>query len=108
VAASDGRPWVPVLFVSRADGEWLRRRSAAVKLTSTTSHWDAANGTSFATPHVAGAMALLLSIAPHLSGEQLVDLLLGTAVDLGEPGHDALFGAGLLDVDAATRAAAGS
>lgn len=56
-------------------------------------------GTSMAAPHVAGALALLR--AAGLSAEAAVERLLATAVDLGLPGPDATFGAGLLDVEAA-------
>jgi subtilisin family serine protease len=101
-----GRAWVPALFVSRADGDFLFAKKPNVKLTSTASHWGAANGTSFAAPHVSGAAALVLGLAPHLSRQELTSLLLSTAVDLGAPGRDDAVGAGMLDVDAATRAAA--
>ncbi|MFZ5799348.1 MAG: S8 family serine peptidase [Thermodesulfobacteriota bacterium] len=61
------------------------------------------SGTSFAAPHVAGAMALLLSMAPQLSVAELEDLLRQTAVDLGDPGPDHAYGYGLLNVAAAYR-----
>ena len=59
------------------------------------------SGTSFAAPHVAGSMALLLSADPALSVEQLESALSGVAADLGDPGPDYDYGNGLLDVFAA-------
>lgn len=56
------------------------------------------SGTSFATPHVSGAAALLLQGFPNLSGRDVVDILLRTATDLGATGTDAVFGRGLLNV----------
>lgn len=57
------------------------------------------SGTSFAAPVVAGVVALLL--AAGLDHEQAVQRLRDTAVDLGEPGPDATFGAGRVDAAAA-------
>ena len=59
------------------------------------------SGTSFAAPHVTGAVALVLDAAPFLSAEQVVELLLDTATDLGAPGTDAVYGRGLLNLAAA-------
>jgi hypothetical protein len=56
------------------------------------------SGTSFAAPHVAGAAALLLQAFPNLTGRQTVDILLRSARDAGEPGADAVFGRGYLDL----------
>ncbi len=60
-------------------------------------------GTSFAAPHVAGALALLLQLAPHLTADEQAALLTQSARDLGAPGPDSTFGAGSLDVGAAAR-----
>ena len=60
-------------------------------------------GTSFAAPHVAGALALLLQLAPHLTADEQAALLTQSARDLGAPGPDPTFGAGSLDVGAAAR-----
>lgn len=64
------------------------------------------NGTSSATPHVAGAAALMLSANPQLSVGELRTLLQSTAKPLqGQSGFDEERGFGRLDVAAAVRAA---
>ncbi|PTT06629.1 S8 family peptidase, partial [Caulobacter sp. HMWF025] len=55
-------------------------------------------GTSFAAPHVAGALALLLQAFPNISGRDAVDILLRTAEDRGASGTDSLYGRGALDL----------
>ena len=59
------------------------------------------SGTSFAAPHVAGAMALLLSAIPTLTVPELETALTQSAFDLGVSGPDNSYGYGLLDVSAA-------
>ncbi|MFN4288144.1 MAG: S8 family peptidase [Brevundimonas sp.] len=59
------------------------------------------NGTSFAAPHVSGALALLLQAFPNLTGAQAIEILLTTARDAGAPGTDIEFGRGLLDLERA-------
>jgi subtilisin family serine protease len=58
----------------------------------------AANGTSMATPHVTGAVAVLRSIDPTLTVDDLESLLVLGAVDLGTVGVDDAFGGGRLDL----------
>jgi subtilisin family serine protease len=57
------------------------------------------SGTSMATPHVAGAAAILLQRHPEYSGDELRAVLAGTATDVGLSSY--LAGAGVVDVDAA-------
>jgi len=63
------------------------------------------NGTSSATPHVAGVAALILSVDPGLRGWEVEDILKLTALDLGGPGRDQFTGFGRVDARAALEAA---
>ena len=60
-----------------------------------------ASGTSMATPHVAGALALLLSYNSTLSNTEARTILQQTAEDLDSPGWDQLYGFGLINVSRA-------
>ena len=56
-------------------------------------------GTSAATPHVAGAAALLKSSDPiHYNAQNLYDALLRSTVDMGDRGADNVYGNGRLDL----------
>lgn len=56
-------------------------------------------GTSQATPHVSGVAALL--VAKGIRGQAAVQRILATTTDLGPPGPDVQFGAGLVNAQAA-------
>ncbi len=59
---------------------------------------DAFVGTSRAAAYVTGAASLVWAANPELSYQQVKDILMATAQDLGPEGWDADSGAGLLDV----------
>ncbi|WP_269938888.1 S8 family serine peptidase [Arthrobacter sp. HY1533] len=63
------------------------------------------NGTSSATPHVAGLMALTLAVDPELRSWEVEDIIKLTARDLGAAGRDQQFGFGRIDARAALEAA---
>ena len=63
-------------------------------------------GTSFSAPQVAGAFALLAAAHPSASFSTIEEALRSTAVDLGIPGADDDYGAGLPDAAAASVALA--
>ena len=59
-------------------------------------------GTSSATPHTGGAVALMLSINPEMLPRDVSKVLELTAVEKGDPGKDYRYGSGRIDVFAAT------
>lgn len=59
------------------------------------------SGTSMAAPHVSGAVLLLKEAFPEVSGRQILNALYQTAIDLGVPGEDNIYGRGMINVPAA-------
>jgi serine protease len=78
-----------------------------------TSGYALMQGTSMASPHMAGVAALMKSVYADLGPEDLDALLTSGSIteDLGEPGRDDIFGHGLIDavqaVDQSARLAGG-
>jgi bacillopeptidase F len=62
------------------------------------------SGSSLATPHAAGVLAILAAAFPSASVAQLEAALLKGARDIGPPGPDHVFGHGLVDALAAFKA----
>ncbi len=60
-----------------------------------------ADGTSFASPIVAGAAAWLWTVRPKLQASQVAEIIRRSATDIGVPGRDPGSGFGLLNVPAA-------
>lgn len=56
------------------------------------------DGTSMATPHVTGAVAIATQMFPQATGAELTAIVLRTATDLGPAGVDEHFGWGMLNV----------
>lgn len=61
-------------------------------------------GTSMATPHVAGAAAVIRGAWPLLTAAETVQILLDTATDLGASGTDDIYGRGMLNLYEAVQA----
>lgn len=76
-----------------------------VKTTNgTTGYNPSFGGTSAATPHLGGALCLMVGANPSVPPRQIAQALQETALDLGPAGKDARFGAGKIRVyDAAIR-----
>lgn len=62
-------------------------------------------GTSCANPNMAGIASLVWSVNSSLTGGQLRQIVIDTAMDLGTAGRDNTFGNGLVNADAAVRRA---
>ncbi|MBC8200687.1 MAG: S8 family serine peptidase, partial [Planctomycetes bacterium] len=59
------------------------------------------DGTSFASPYTAGVVALILSVDPTLTPDEIENVLSTTAVDYGSGGYDTTFGHGFVNAKAA-------
>lgn len=66
--------------------------------------YEMSSGTSHAAAEVSGIIALMLAHKPGMTPDQARATLLATAKDIGAPGRDPLFGAGLADAYAAVTA----
>jgi subtilisin family serine protease len=93
--------WIVAISISQADGlaalgyvgdEVIVKSAPPIPGSS----YEAWNGTSMATPHVAGVAALLWSANPNWTNVQLREAMAMTAMDLGEPGRDIAYGYGLV------------
>lgn len=73
----------------------------AVRSSGTATGYNSLDGTSMASPHVGGAIVLLKSAFPTLTGKQIKMALYNTCKDLGAAGEDNNYGKGLIDVYAA-------
>ncbi|MDP9194937.1 MAG: S8 family serine peptidase [Acidobacteriota bacterium] len=96
--------WPITVRLSMQAGEALRAAGPhTISLTYTNENYAEKSGTSMACPHVVGAAALLWSMAPAATPAQIINALTVTATDLGAPGADPQFGAGMIDVYAAAK-----
>ncbi len=75
----------------------------AATVTSDTAYV-AKTGAQAAAAHVAGAAAILKAAWPFLSANQISQILLNSATDLGQEGVDDVYGHGLLNIYAAVQA----
>jgi subtilisin family serine protease len=100
----DGRDWVPALAVSGITGDRLKLQALAgaqSTVVNQISNWDHYSGTSMATPHAAGVIALIWSIDPAMPNTAVENILYTSCKDLGTAGYDIGFGHGMVDAAAA-------
>lgn len=93
---------LPSLSVSGVDGEALMARLGQLaSVAVATSSYGYKEGTSMAAPHVAAVAALVWSYYPSCNAKQMRATLVKSALDLGTPGRDHLYGYGLVQARAA-------
>lgn len=84
--------------ISQEDGEdLLKRLGTTLGVSSSRYDYGMLQGTSMATPHVAGVAALVWSLAPDATAADVRDALIMGARDLGAEGWDTVYGYGLVD-----------
>lgn len=100
-------PAIPAVSMSQEDGQFLvaNKLGAAASVSTVPDNqgngYAYYDGTSMATPHVAGVAALVWSANPSWSNTQVRDALAVTAQDLGSGGRDNAYGWGLVQAKAA-------
>lgn len=110
VATEDGSEVnVPVVMIEQAEGlalvDALGKGSAATAaVTTSASDYAMFDGTSMATPHVAGVVALIRSANKNLTPAQVRNILATTSMALG-PNTQNEYGKGLVQADKAVAAA---
>lgn len=92
-------------------GNWIDVAAPAVNVYSCllggNNSYGNLTGTSMASPHVAGLVALMYTVDPSLTPLEVTNFLRDNAVDLGNPGFDTFFGYGRIDAGATLEAVQG-
>ena len=100
---------VPVVMIDQEVGQNMVEKSAGIVVSASLgvlpSDYSSFQGTSMASPHVAGVAALVRSINPELTSAEVKDLLRTTAIQLEGDNSQNQLGAGLIDAKAAVEAA---
>ena len=100
---------LPVIGISDTDGALLQAFvGSEASVTVGPSDYGHKNGTSMASPHVAGAAALLWGYNPDFTNAQIRSALQAGAVDSGVPGRDSSYGFGRINVLASLNSLFGS
>ncbi|MCL5050320.1 MAG: S8 family serine peptidase [Firmicutes bacterium] len=88
---------IPAVGISQASGQSAKNHlGSTAQVNVGASHWASFNGTSMASPHVAGVAALVWSHFPECTNNEIRAALNATAEDLGASGRDNLYGHGLV------------
>lgn len=101
---------IAVFMIEKEVGESLKlglldKKRITLKLATVVTDYSSYDGTSMATPHVSGVVALMKSANKNLKPAQVKELLMKTATPLG-PNPNNEYGSGLVNAQAAVQAAA--
>ncbi|HWW60512.1 MAG TPA: S8 family serine peptidase [Thermoanaerobaculia bacterium] len=92
--------WIPTVSVSQAAGATLVTGGMGTVLNKISS-WDHYDGTSMATPHTAGVIALLWAANPTMTANAIETTLKNNCDDKGAAGYDTTYGYGRVNADKA-------
>ena len=99
---SPSNPWVDVVAPGATDSRLGIMSTVPVR------SYGHRHGTSFSSPLVAAVAFLMRSADPNASQSTITSRLVATARDLGPPGFDPVFGAGMVDANAAVASMSGN
>ncbi len=101
----NGTSTIPAISLSREDGQaalaQVDSESSLVNSAGIGNGYEPYNGTSMATPHVAGVAALVWSHYPSKTNAEIRDALQKTALDKGAAGKDNTYGYGIVQAKVA-------
>jgi subtilisin family serine protease len=88
-------------------GTWITIAAPGEGIYTTTNGggYGSVSGTSFSTPIAAGVAALVFSVNPSLTNQQVKDIIIQNSDDLGSPGFDQYYGYGRINVAKSLQAA---
>ncbi|TSC90951.1 MAG: peptidase S8 and S53 subtilisin kexin sedolisin [Candidatus Berkelbacteria bacterium Licking1014_96] len=89
--------WGDVVEFAAPGVDVLSLKSSGGSCTTVGTNYCRMSGTSMATPHAAGLAALVLSINPSMTPDQVQTAMQNGADDLGAPGKDIYFGYGRIN-----------
>ncbi|HEY8713358.1 MAG TPA: S8 family serine peptidase [Thermoanaerobaculia bacterium] len=104
-AADETFTWPVVVSSSAKDGQALidNAGKSPITISYAPDDYTALSGTSMATPHVAGVAALVWSLAPNATAQDIRLAMKLSAFDLGNKGYDEDFGYGRVDALASAK-----
>jgi serine protease len=97
----DNYPFPVSVGLKFADSQRLLQSADTVTVTNRSAEYGTMSGTSMASPHVTGTVALMLSVKPNLPVAQIDYVLRNTAKDIYTPGWDYESSYGIVDTLAA-------
>ncbi len=96
-------PWVLTVAMSKDSGDRLLTSNSEALVSFRNEDYAFLSGTSMAAPHVSAAAALLWSLAPDATAEEIRTALKLSARDVGARGWDPNYGYGIVDALAGAR-----
>lgn len=95
----------PASFTSYGNYVDVAAPGQSIWTTANGGGYSSVSGTSFSSPTTAGVASLIMAAGDSLSADEVAAILFNTAVDLGEPGWDPVYGYGRIDAAAAVEMA---